>query len=140
MEKAEKLAKHILEQLDGVLCSKLKELKVDLQELRSHFKVIKGKDRIAGCKTWEEFCKKKLHRTDRAVRKMLAGPKPKAEPKAKAEQSSAKLSEADAATIAKGQAIAKAAAYLGNFKGEEFKVKLNEFVQELTAMLLGKAA
>jgi hypothetical protein len=45
------------------------------------------------------------------------------------------------ATIARGQAKAKVAAYLGHFKDEEVKTRLHEFVQELMAeFLLVKAA
>lgn len=45
------------------------------------------------------------------------------------------------ATIAKGQAKAKVATYLGRFKDEEVKARLHEFVQELMAeFLLVKAS
>jgi hypothetical protein len=88
---AEELASRILGQLDDALCVKLKELKDDLERLRDEFKDLNGGETIAGCKTWAEFCEKKLHRTDRAVRKMLAGAKSERpmEPQKPAEQSSA---------------------------------------------------
>jgi hypothetical protein len=88
---AEDLAQRILEQLDSAWCVKLKELKDLIEELLVHFRNLKGKQTIAGCKTWAEFCEKKLHRTDRAVRKMLAGGKPS---KAKGQQSPAEQSSA----------------------------------------------
>jgi len=92
-DQAENLASRILTELDAALCVKLKERKAEIEELRDYFKDLKGKETIAGCKTWAEFCEKKLHRTDRAVRKMLAAPKPS---KAKEQQSSAEQSSADA--------------------------------------------
>jgi hypothetical protein len=93
--RAENLASRILTQRDAAICVKLRDLKSDVLELRGHFKNLKGKATIAGCKTWAEFCEKKLHRTDRAVRKMLAGSKLKQakEPQGPAEQSSAPSTE-----------------------------------------------
>ena len=68
---AEELASRILNELEDAVCIKLKELKDDLKILRTHFKNLKRGDSIAGCKTWAQFCSRKLHRTDRAVRKLL---------------------------------------------------------------------
>jgi hypothetical protein len=65
---AEKLAIQILKELDQAVCVKLRQLKPKLEKLRAHFKT-KG------------FCKKKLNRTDRAVRKLLAAEKSSARPK-----------------------------------------------------------
>lgn len=87
-DRAENLASRILIQLDAAICVKLKELKGDLEELRVHFKKLKGRDRIAGCRTWAEFCENKLHRTDRAVRKMLREQSAETQ-QSRAEQSSA---------------------------------------------------
>jgi hypothetical protein len=78
LARAKKLAAIILEQIDGVLCVKLKQLKPEVEELRGHFKKLKAKDRIEGCRTWEQFCSDKLGRTASAVRKMLAVPKSEA--------------------------------------------------------------
>ena len=50
-------------------------------ELREDFKRKPKAARIAGCKTWTEFCQKKLHRTDRAVQKLLADKATPAKPK-----------------------------------------------------------
>jgi hypothetical protein len=60
-----------------VLCVKLIELKPKIEELKSYFKILRGSDRIEGCRTWDQFCDEKLGRTASAVRKMLAGPKQK---------------------------------------------------------------
>ena len=78
---AEKLARQVLEELDQAVCVKLRQLKPKLERLRAHFKTKGGTEQIAGCKTWKEFCKKKLNRTDRAVRKLLAAEKSSARPK-----------------------------------------------------------
>lgn len=155
---AEDLAQRILEQLDSAWCVKLKELKDEIEELLGHFKNLKGKDRIAGCRTWARFCLEKLHRTDRAVRKMLAAANAKAQQNS-AEQSSASpkteersesgekkgtedeqrrtakekspLSKAEEERIAKGQAISKTVGYLDRFDSEEFRAKFAEFWREI---------
>jgi len=87
---AEDLAQRLLAQLDGAWCVKLKERKTEIEELLVHFKNLRG-GTIAGCKNWDEFCQRKLHRTARAVRKMLADRKPSQanEQQSHAEQSSA---------------------------------------------------
>jgi hypothetical protein len=143
---AEDLAQRIQEQLDGAWCVKLKELKDELKELLGHFKKLKGKDRIAGCRTWAEFCEKKLHRTDRAVRKMLNDTNGKGQQNS-AEQSSAspkteEPSEANAyeQSIAKDQAISKTIGYLDRFDGKEFRTKFAEFWRELRNELWDKIA
>jgi hypothetical protein len=73
-QQAEKRASHLLAQLNA-LCVKLKELKEEIALLRDDFKNLKGQEKIAGCKTWKEFCQRRLHRTDRAVRKLLGAEK-----------------------------------------------------------------
>lgn len=73
VEKGKELATTILNDLDGVVSCKLRELKGPLQELREIFSQLKGRS-ICDCKTWEQFCKQKLHRTASAVRKLLAEP------------------------------------------------------------------
>lgn len=78
---AEKLALQVLKELDQTVCVKLRQLKPKLEKLRAHFKTKAGKEQIAGCKTWKEFCNKKLNRTDRAVRKLLAAEQSSARPK-----------------------------------------------------------
>jgi antitoxin component of RelBE/YafQ-DinJ toxin-antitoxin module len=75
---AKKLAADILEQLGSVWCVKLRELKPKVKKLKGYFKILRGSDRIEGCRTWEQFCDEKLGRTASAVRKMLAVPKSEA--------------------------------------------------------------
>jgi hypothetical protein len=70
--KSKKLAAEILGHLNGVMTKKLRELKPQLQELRLCFTKLGKRNRIEGCRTWAQFCSEKLHRTDRAVRKLLA--------------------------------------------------------------------
>lgn len=65
----------------GALTTKLKELLPQIEETREDFRKLKGNQTIAGCKTWKQFCLEKLHRTDSAVRKLLAaGRKEKQKP------------------------------------------------------------
>jgi len=91
--RAKKLAADILGQLEGVLTVKLRELKPQLEELRQCFKTLSKGDRIEGCRTWEQFCSDKLHRTDRAVRQLLANSKSE-DREVRAEESSAASDEA----------------------------------------------
>lgn len=71
-EHYESLAKKILGELESVVTLKLRELKDELAELRAGFRTLKPKQTISGCKTWDEFCSNKLHRTKRAVNLLLA--------------------------------------------------------------------
>ena len=74
-EGAEALASQVLEQIDAI-CIKLRELKPQLEQLRGCFQGLsKSKGTIAGCRTWNEFCTTKLHRTRRAVNGLLSGAK-----------------------------------------------------------------
>jgi hypothetical protein len=73
IREAEALATVILNAVDKVLCIKLRDLKPQLEKLRLHFKELKKSGgRIAGCTTWDEFCREKLHRTRRAVNALLS--------------------------------------------------------------------
>lgn len=78
----ERLAASILQGLDGAWCRKLREMKAELEQLREIFRQAKGR-KISNCKTWEQFCTLKLHRTASAVRKLLAEPPEAAEGKQK---------------------------------------------------------
>jgi len=71
LEKANERADFVIAAM-GALTAKLRELKPQIEELRKDFRKLKGTQEIAGCKTWKQFCKDKLHRTDSAVRKLLA--------------------------------------------------------------------
>lgn len=81
INQAETLANNILRELEDVSTRKLRELKPQLSELRNHFKTLKPKQKISDCRTWDEFCSKRLHRTKRAVNLLLAE-----RPEAKEEQ------------------------------------------------------
>jgi len=84
----ESLAKKILGGIEDVITLKLRELKDDLLKLREGFQEKKAHQKIAGCKSWDEFCKTKLHRTKRAVNLLLAGkPQVKKEQKSREETS-----------------------------------------------------
>jgi len=71
LEKANERADFVIAAM-GALTAKLRELKPQIEELRKDFRKLKGTQEIAGCKTWKQFCKERLHRTDSAVRKLLA--------------------------------------------------------------------
>jgi hypothetical protein len=44
-----------------------------IKELRARFEAApRGSANIDGCKTWAEFCERRLHRTDRRIRQVLA--------------------------------------------------------------------
>ena len=82
LKAARKRANTLLATLDSVICHKLAELKPKIIELREDFKRKPKAARIAGCKTWTGFYyEKKLHRTDRAVQKLLADKATPAKPK-----------------------------------------------------------
>jgi hypothetical protein len=60
--------------IDGIV--QFRKLLPFVKELRARFAALpRGHANIAGCKTWTEFCHKRLDRTDAAVRKALAPPK-----------------------------------------------------------------
>jgi len=48
-------------------------------ELRRRFFVLRPGKSILGCKTWTQFCEKRLHYTDRHVRRLIAGDNPATE-------------------------------------------------------------
>jgi len=72
LQQANELADAVISAVEGTLTAKLREFKPQLEELRKDFRKLKGTQEIAGCKTWKQFCKEKLHRSDSAVRKLLA--------------------------------------------------------------------
>jgi hypothetical protein len=103
LKKANELADSVIAAM-GVLTVKLRELKPQIQELRTAFGKLKGNQTIARCKTWNQFCKSQLHRTDRAVRMMLAeSPERTNEKRNSAEKTSAKPAPVDYVDRAKRQ-------------------------------------
>jgi hypothetical protein len=69
---AERLAVFIEQQFNEQ-CQKLRDLKPQIEAVREAFKTLKGSKTIAGCRSFPEFCEKKLHRTKQAVYAMLGG-------------------------------------------------------------------
>lgn len=66
-------------------CQKIKAAKPMAAQMRKIFETLREyrkKDStltVAGCATWTEYCEKVLHRTDRAIRKLLEGENPEGE-------------------------------------------------------------
>lgn len=93
---------------DGIL-PKLRDLAPLLQELRNRFKLLKGNDTIAECRTWTQFVEQKLQRSLRSVQLLLAEqtrnnfassePEPEVEPEVKPENADTTESETDALDI-----------------------------------------
>lgn len=69
---AERLAKGILARMDSIV-AKLRNLEDDIRKLWDEFDKLKDGETILGCKTKKEFCKRKLHRTPRALQYLLYG-------------------------------------------------------------------
>lgn len=55
---------------------KLAELRPLIALLREAFMKLQPGEKIAGCKTWTDFCERVLHRTDRRIRQILSGANP----------------------------------------------------------------
>jgi hypothetical protein len=77
-ERVEKLGGEALNMYDGSL-KKIRELTPMIAQLRQQFMQLKPGETIARCRTWTEYCKKKLHRSDRRIRQVLAGTNPASE-------------------------------------------------------------
>jgi hypothetical protein len=58
---------------------KLSELRPLIAQLREIFMKLKPGDKIAGCSTWTDYCKRILHRTDRRIRQIIRGFNPASE-------------------------------------------------------------
>jgi hypothetical protein len=58
---------------------RLSELRPLIAQLRELFMKLTPGEKIAGCATWTEYCKRVLHRTDRRVRQILVGANPASE-------------------------------------------------------------
>ena len=67
----EKLAEEVAVEF-GTFCAKLRDLKPKIDKIRSHFRAnSRGSVMLAGCRTFREFCEKRLHRCEQTVYKML---------------------------------------------------------------------
>jgi hypothetical protein len=78
---AKKVQKLAIEAFRGYEHSlkKLTELRPFITKLRELFMRLKHGEKIAGCRTWTEFCARVLHRTDRRLRQILKGANPASE-------------------------------------------------------------
>jgi hypothetical protein len=59
--------------------NKLAELRPLIARLRDAFMKLHSDEKIAGCRTWTDFCERVLHRTDRRIRQILSGANPASE-------------------------------------------------------------
>jgi len=67
---AEELASFVEKEFNGC-CQKLRDLKPQIEAVREAFKTLTGSKTIADCRSFPEFCEKKLNRTKQAVYAML---------------------------------------------------------------------
>jgi hypothetical protein len=68
----EKLAEEVTTEFSTV-CVKLKELKPKIELIRSHFqRNIRGSVTLSACRSFREFCKNRLHRSEQAVYRLLS--------------------------------------------------------------------
>ena len=77
-EKVEKLAVEAFRMHEQSL-KKLSELRPLIAKLRELFMKLTPGEKIAGCRTWTEYCGRVLRRTDRRVRQILQGANPASE-------------------------------------------------------------
>jgi len=76
----EKLAEEVAAHFETV-CAKLSELRPKVEKIKSYFREsIRGSVTLAGCRSFREFCEKRLHRCEQTVYKMLASDTKKREP------------------------------------------------------------
>ena len=68
--KMEKLAARVVKVFTAC-CTKLKELKPEIEQIRDWFLSQPGSKTLAGCRSFKEFCETKLNRTEQAVYAML---------------------------------------------------------------------
>ena len=55
------------------VCVKLRELKPKVEQIRSYFqRNVRGSVTLSGCRSFREFCEKRLHRTEQSVYRMLS--------------------------------------------------------------------
>ena len=68
----EKLAADVAKQFSAA-CLKLKELRPKIEKIQSYFQQnVRGSVTVAGCGSFRQFCKDRLHRTEQAVYQMLS--------------------------------------------------------------------
>src|SRR5271163_44953 len=70
--KIEKVAAEVAAEFSTV-CVKLRELKPKIEQIRSYFQGnVRGSAMLVGCRSFREFCKKRLHRSEQTVYRMLS--------------------------------------------------------------------
>jgi hypothetical protein len=74
-KRVEKLVGEAFNIYEGAL-EKLKELRPMIAQLRQQFMELKPGEKIAGCRTWTNYCEQVLHRSDRRIRQILKGTNP----------------------------------------------------------------
>ncbi len=70
--KMERLAEEVTTQFSTV-CVKLKELRPKIEQIRSYFQEnIRGSVTLSGCRSFREFCERRLHRREQTVYRLLS--------------------------------------------------------------------
>jgi hypothetical protein len=76
----EKLAEEVAAEF-GTVCAKLSELRPKVEKIQLYFREsVRGSVTLAGCRSFREFCEKRLRRCEQTVYKMLASDPEKREP------------------------------------------------------------
>jgi hypothetical protein len=79
--KMERLAEEVTTQFSTV-CVKLKELRPRVEQIRSYFREnIRGSVTLSGCRSFREFCEKRLRHSEQAVYRMLSSDTKKSQKK-----------------------------------------------------------
>jgi hypothetical protein len=89
----EKLVDEVFSMYEGAL-EKLKELRPMIAQLRQQFMELKPGEKIAGCRTWTNYCGQVLHRSDRRLRQILKGTNPASQKHSRKSLPASKDSEA----------------------------------------------
>ncbi len=57
----------------SMVCVQLRELRPEIEQIRSYFREdIRGSVTLSGCRSFHEFCKNRLHRSEQAVYRLLS--------------------------------------------------------------------
>ncbi len=87
--KMERLAEEVTTQFSTV-CVKLRELKPKIQQIQSYFqRNVRGSVTLSGCRSFREFCEKRLHRSEQAVYRLLSSDTKKSQKKTRVPKSPA---------------------------------------------------
>jgi hypothetical protein len=76
----EKIAEEVAAEF-GTVCAKLSELRPKVEKIQLYFREsVRGSVTLAGCRSFREFCEKRLRRCEQTVYKMLASDPKRREP------------------------------------------------------------